>query len=196
MDSVLRNRAFRSLALGRLVTNAGDSLYSVAAMWLVWELSRSPGMTAVAGFLSALPSVLQLFAGPLVDRWPLRRLLVATQLLQAAFVLVVPVAAFLGRLTVPVVLVVMPLLALCNQLAYPAQSAAVPRLVRKEQLVSANSVLATAYQGANLVQRARGRARRRRRRRRALPGRLRHLPRRRAAVPLDPDSGRRRARYG
>lgn len=151
MEVVLRNREFRSLVLGRLVTNAGDSLYAVAAMWLVWELTRSPGMTAVAGFLTRLPTVLQVFAGPLVDRWPLRRVLVGTQLLQAVLVLTVPAAWYVDRLTVEVVLVVIPLLALCNQLVYPAQSAAVPRLVEKQQLVSANSALATAYQGADLV---------------------------------------------
>lgn len=151
MQTVLRNRDFRSLVLGRLVTNAGDSLYSVAAMWLVWELTRSPGTTAVAGFLTRLPSVLQLFAGPLVDRWSLRRVLVWTQLVQAVLVLTVPLAWYLDGLTVEVVLVVMPLLSLCNQLVYPAQAALVPRLVEKAELVSANSALALAYQSADLV---------------------------------------------
>ena len=151
MNSLLRNRSFRSLVLGRLVTNAGDSLYTVAAMWLVWELTRSPAMTGVAGFLTQLPAALQLFAGPLVDRWPLRRVLVGTQLVQAVLVLAVPVAWYLDALTVWVVLTVMPLLALCNQFVYPAQTALVPRLVEKAELVSANSALALAYQGTDLV---------------------------------------------
>ncbi len=151
MHSLLRNRSFRSLVLGRLVTNAGDSLYTVAAMWLVWELTRSPAMTGVAGFLTQLPAALQLFAGPLVDRWPLRRVLVGTQLLQAVLVLAVPVAWYLDALTVWVVLTVMPLLALCNQFVYPAQTALVPRLVEKAELVPANSALALAYQGTDLV---------------------------------------------
>ena len=38
---LLRNPDFRRLLLGRLVTNAGDSLYAVAAMWLVYTLSGS-----------------------------------------------------------------------------------------------------------------------------------------------------------
>ncbi|GAB7093817.1 MFS transporter [Halolamina litorea] len=145
------NRSFRSLLVGRLVTNAGDSLYSVAAMWLVWELSASPGVTAVAGFLTRLPTVLQLFAGPLVDRWPLGRVLVGTQVVQAVLVLAVPAAWAVDALTVGVVLTVMPLLALCNQLVYPAQAAAVPRLVEKAKLVEANSALALAYQSSDLV---------------------------------------------
>jgi MFS family permease len=151
MFDVLRNRSFRSLVAGRLVTNAGDSLYSVAAMWLVWELTGSPAMTGVAGFLTQLPGALQLFAGPLVDRWSLRRVLVGTQLIQAVLVLAVPLAWYLDALTVWVVLTVMPLLSLCNQFVYPAQAALVPRLVEKAQLVQANSALAFAYQGTDLV---------------------------------------------
>jgi MFS family permease len=151
MLSVLRNRSFRSLVVGRLVTNAGDSLYTVAAMWLVWELTASPAMTGVAGFLTQLPGALQLFAGPLVDRWSLRRVLVGTQLIQAVLVLAVPLAWYLDALTVWVVLTVMPLLSLCNQFVYPAQAALVPRLVEKAELVQANSALAFAYQGADLV---------------------------------------------
>lgn len=151
MRTVLRNRSFRSLVIGRLVTNAGDSLYSVAAMWLVWELTASPAMTGLAGFLTQLPGALQLFAGPLVDRWSLRRVLVGTQLIQAVLVLAVPAAWYFDALTVWVVLTVMPLLSLCNQFVYPAQAALVPRLVEKAQLVQANSALALAYQSADLV---------------------------------------------
>lgn len=151
MRTVLRNRAFRRFFLGRLVTNAGDSVYLVAAMWLVYDLTGSPAYTGLAGFLVRAPQVFQVLAGPLVDRWPLRRTLVGTQLLQAALVLAVPLASWADALTVELVLVVMPLLSLLNQFVYPAQSAAVPRLVGKENLVGANSALALAYQGTDLV---------------------------------------------
>lgn len=45
----------------------------------------------------------------------------------------------------------MPVLALLNQLVYPAQTAAIPRLVEQEELVSANSMFALAYQGVDAV---------------------------------------------
>lgn len=151
MRDSLRNADFRRLFLGRLVTNAGDSLYSVAAMWLVYDLSGSTAYTGLAGFLVFAPQVLQLFVGPLVDRWPLRRILVGTQLLQAVLVLVIPVAWWAGALSAELVLVVMPLLSLLNQFVYPAQAAALPRLVSKEQLVGANSALSLAYQGTDLA---------------------------------------------
>lgn len=151
MHALLRNRDFRLLLLGRLVTNAGDSLYAVAAMWLVYALSGSMFYTGLAAFLTLGPQALQAFAGPLVDRWPVRRLLVGTQLVQAVLVLSVPAAAWLGVLSAPLVLAVMPLLALLNQLVYPAQTAALPRIVDREQLTAANSAFSLAYQGAEMA---------------------------------------------
>jgi MFS family permease len=146
---LLRNGAFARLVGGRLVTNAGDSLYYIAAMWLVYDLTGSELYTGLAGFLVMAPSALQFLFGPLVDRTSLRPLLVGTQVVQGLLVLVVPVAHFLDLLSVWVVLTVMPLLSLLNQPVYPAQSAALPRIIEREELVGANSVLTLAYQGVD-----------------------------------------------
>jgi hypothetical protein len=151
MHTLVYNRPFRRLFIGRLVTNAGDSLYFVAAMWLVWDLTGNEFYSGLAGFLTLAPSGLQFLFGPLVDRWPLRRLLVATQLLQCLLVLAVPAAHLTGHLSAWVVLAVMPTLALVNQLSYPAESAALPRIVDREELVGANSLFALAYQGVDAV---------------------------------------------
>jgi hypothetical protein len=150
------NRDFRRLFAGRVVTNVGDSFYFVAAMWMVYELSGSPFYSGVAGFLTLAPSALQFLAGPLVDRWPIRSTLTGTQLVQAVVVLAVPVAAYIGVLSVWVILVVMPLLSLLNQLVYPAQTTALPRLLDDEDLVAANSAFSMAYQGVDMVANAAG----------------------------------------
>ncbi|MFC4358363.1 MFS transporter [Halobium salinum] len=149
MHALFRNPTFRRLFLGRLVTNAGDSLYYVAAMWLVYELTGSELYTGVAGFLVMAPAALQFLFGPLVDRLPLRQVFVGTQLLQGVLVLVVPAAAHVGALSAPLLLAVMPLLSLLNQPVYPAQSAALPRIVEQDELVAANSLFTLAYQGVD-----------------------------------------------
>ncbi|MFB9807612.1 MFS transporter [Haladaptatus pallidirubidus] len=131
MHKLLRNTAFRRLLFGRLVTNAGDSLYAVAAMWLVYELTGSSTYTGLAGALTMAPQLAQMLIGPLVDHWPFRRLLIAVQLVQATVVLVIPVAWLFGIRSVTLVLVVVPILSLLNQFVYPAQSAALPELSHK-----------------------------------------------------------------
>lgn len=145
------NRSFLRLLGGRLVTNAGDSLYYIAAMWLVFDLTGSPLYTGIAGFLVRAPSALSFLTGPLVDRWSLRRVLVGTQAVNGLLVLAVPAAAWTGHLSVWVVLGVLPLVTFVNQFVYPAQNAALPRMVEETNLARANSLLSAAYQGADMV---------------------------------------------
>jgi hypothetical protein len=145
------NRSFLRQLAGRLVTNAGDSLYYVAAMWLVFVLTGSPLYTGVAGFLVRAPSALGFLTGPVVDRWSLRRILVGTQLVNGLLVLAVPLAAWTGHLSVWVILALLPFVTFVNQFVYPAQSAALPRMVDSAHLATANSLLSAAYRGADMV---------------------------------------------
>jgi len=151
MDGALADSRFRRLLTGRAVTNFGDSIYMIAAMWLVYELTGNPFYTGVAGFLTLAPSAFQFLAGPLADKWRIRRTLVATQLLQALLVMLIPVAQILDVLTVWLVLIVMPAVASLNQLANPTMVAALPRLLDDEDLVEGNSALAIANQGIDMI---------------------------------------------
>jgi MFS family permease len=151
MGTLRSNTSFVRLFSGRVVTNAGDSLYAIAAMWLVFDLTGSPFYTGLASFLTFGPQALQFLAGPLVDRWSLRRVLVWTQVLQAVGVLAVPLAAATGHLSVWLVLAVMPVLSLVSQFDNPAMAATLPRIVEDEQLVRANSLFSAAGQSLDMV---------------------------------------------
>lgn len=151
MAGLRSNSAFVRLFAGRVVTNAGDSLYAIAAMWLVFDLTGSSFYTGVASFLTLGPQALQFLAGPLVDRWSLRRVLVWTQAVQAVGVLAVPVAAATGHLSVWLVLLVMPVLSLVSQFDAPAMTAALPRVVEDDHLVRANSLFSAAGQSLDMV---------------------------------------------
>lgn len=153
---LLGNAPFIRLFAGRVITDAGDSLYSIGSMWLVWEITGSSFYTGLAGALVQMPSALRFLVGPLVDRWRLRRILLGTQVVNGVGVLVVPVAAAMGWLSVWVVLVLMPVLAFVNNFVYPAQNAALPRLVEDEQLTRANSLFSTSIQTVDMIANAIG----------------------------------------
>jgi len=150
-ESLWRNRDFRRFFAGQFVTNAGDSLYTVAVLWLVFELSGSTVLTGIANAVLLLPWLLQILAGPVVDRLPLRPVLVGSQLLQGVVVLALPLAAATGNLSVGVIFAVVPLLTLATLLMAPMQATIVPRIVPDEQLSGANSALATVTLGLDMV---------------------------------------------
>ena len=151
MRDLYRNTAFLRFFFGRVTTNFGDSLYVIAAMWLVHDLTSSTLFTGLAGFLLRGPQMIGFLAGPIVDRLDRRRTLVTTQVIQGIFVLSVPVASALDRLTVWIVLTVMPTLALVSRFQYPAQSALLPQIVTDDQLVRANTLFKITGQSANLA---------------------------------------------
>ncbi|MFU8689337.1 MFS transporter [Rossellomorea sp. FS2] len=150
-EHMLRNRNFSFMFTGRILSNMGDSIYYVAAMWLVYELGGSAFYTGLAGFLTMLPTVLQFLIGPLVDRFSTKKLLTIVQLLQAGLILMIPVAHFIGYLNVAVILTIMPVVSMMNQFTYPAQTAALPRIIKKEQLVKGNALFTFAYQGVDMI---------------------------------------------
>jgi MFS family permease len=150
-SSLWRNRDFLRFFGGQFVTNAGDSLYTVAVLWLVFELSGSTTLTGIANAMLLLPWLLQMFAGPLVDRLPLKPVLVGSQVLQGVVVLALPLAAATGRLSVGVLLAVVPVLTLATLLMAPMQATLVPRIVADERLSRANSALATVTLGLDMV---------------------------------------------
>jgi MFS family permease len=144
-----QNRKFVRLFLGRLTTNAGDSLYYVATTWLVYEMTGSSLYTGLTSALLFLPSAVQFLFGPLVDRWSLRSILVRTQLAQAALLLVILAAAAVGSLTTWLLVGVVVVAGFLNQFVYPAEGSALPQIVDDKELADANVLFAFAYQGVD-----------------------------------------------
>ncbi|NBJ68085.1 MFS transporter [Roseburia sp. 1XD42-34] len=148
---LLRNKPFIKLFLGKIASNIGDSMYAIAAMWLVYELSHSAFYTGLAGFLTKTPDVFQFLAGPFIDRWSLRKTLMLTQLCQIILVLIIPIVHYTGNLHVWMVLLIMPIISCIQQFSYPAQTVALPKLLKKDDLVKGNSLFSFANQGIDMT---------------------------------------------
>ncbi|WP_212974510.1 MFS transporter [Bacillus sp. J14TS2] len=148
---IFKYRNFSLMFFGRIVSNIGDSLYSVAAMLLIFQLGGSTFYTGLAGFLSILPRIVEFSSGPLIDRIPIRSLLIRTQLIQSGLLLVIPLAYYLDFLSVTLVLVLTPIISTFNVLIFPAQLAALPKVLPKEKLTKGNSLFTIAYQGVDIT---------------------------------------------
>lgn len=149
--SLWKNRNFLRFFFGQFVSNAGDSLYTVAIMWLVYDLSGSTFLTGVANSLLLLPYLLQIIGGPIVDRLSLKPVMVGAQIAQGVVVLVLPIAAYTGMLSVELIIALIPALSLMTVLSAPVQSVLVPRILSDEQLSRGNSALATVTLGLDMV---------------------------------------------
>ena len=134
-----QNGSFGALWVGQLVSLFGDRVHQIALAFLVYGVTDSALAVALTFVAATLPNlVLGPVAGVLVDRWDQKRVMVASDLLRAGIVLVVPVAADAN------VLLVYPLVFVLTSISIffrPARTAVIPRIVHEDELVAANSAI-------------------------------------------------------
>jgi MFS family permease len=133
------NGSFTALWSGQLISLFGDRVHQVAIAAIVFVLTDSPVAVAAVFVAATLPNLLfGPIAGTLVDRWDHREVLVVSDILRAATVLLMPIAALTN------VLLVYPLvfgLTTISIFFRPARVAILPRLVGEDELLTANSAL-------------------------------------------------------
>ena len=148
-ESVWRNRDFSLLLGGTTVNGTGDWLLELALPVYVFTETGSGIKTALVYLFGlAVSVVFGPYGGSLADRWKLRATLVGTNVLQV-FALAPLLAVTPDRIW-PVYLVIV-LQGLIGTVNDPAGFALLPRLVREDQLVAANSALSAGHSIARLV---------------------------------------------
>ncbi|WP_221088971.1 MFS transporter [Deinococcus aquaedulcis] len=145
----LRHTSFRWLWLGQAVTVLGDRALGVALPYAVYQQTGSLRATALLALAGYLPGLLfGSLAGVLADRWDGRRVLVVTQLLQGAVILLL-LGAGPERLWLATAVMFAELT--LSLLALPASAALLPRLVGETHLARATARLAVATTTARLL---------------------------------------------
>ena len=135
-----QNGSFGALWMGQLISLFGDRLHQLALVALVGEATQNGAFAVAMVFVAAtVPNlVFGPLAGALVDRWDQKRVMIVSDLLRAAIVLVIPVAATVD------ILLVYPLVFVLTTVSIffrPARTAVIPRIVKEDELVAANSAV-------------------------------------------------------
>lgn len=143
-------RDYRLLLSAGLVSLTGDWLLRVGLVYHVYRLTGSTLASGAMMLASYGPQiVLGSLTGVLADRWDRRRLMVATNLLQAGVLLGLLFVRSPADLWIVYVVVVAE--SCLAQLFAPAEQAMVPVLVPSEQLVTANALNGQARDIARLI---------------------------------------------
>ncbi|MEU4084001.1 MFS transporter [Streptomyces aureus] len=150
--SLWRNREFLALWSGQVVSTLGAQTSGTAMPLLVLATTGSPsdaGIVAAAGTLPHL--VANLPAGPLVDRWNRRTILLVSEMCGALALATVPLALWLGRVTVVHLAVVAFVQGLCFVFFGLAERAALPWIVPAALLPTAIAHNEARSRGAALA---------------------------------------------
>ena len=164
-QSVLKNRNFVTLWSGQIFSQLADKVYLVLMIAIIESQFQSENQS-ISGWVSAIliantiPAVLfGSLAGVFVDRWHKKEVLVSTNLLRGALVLVVPLLLWLTKgqvvanlpLGFEILLVVTFVVSTLGQFFAPAEQATISMIVDKPNLLSANSLYTTTAMGSLIV---------------------------------------------
>lgn len=138
---IFRSLRYRDFALfwgGNFLSNIGTWMQNIALGWVILEMTNSPFLLGLNGFLGQIPSlVLALPGGTVADRLNRRKLMLSTQTAMAVLALVLAVFTTLRIIRTWEILLISLLTGVASALNYPAYQALVPDLVDRDHLVNA-----------------------------------------------------------
>jgi len=144
IDLLRRNRSFRQLWLGQVVSQMGDWFNTIALYTIILKLTgsgRDVGLLLVARFL---PSFLfGSISGVVADRFSRQRIMIVSDLLRAVVVLGFLFVRRPDQLWIIYVLTVFQLG--LSTFFEPAKTAAIPSIVEDRELVAANAISSVTW---------------------------------------------------
>lgn len=163
---VLKNRNFLTLWSGQVFSQLADKVYLVLMIALIASRFQS-GDQSISGWVSSImiaftiPAVLfGSIAGVFVDRWPKKTVLVLTNLLRGSLVFALPPLLWVSKGWSPlaglpvgfcVLLGITFLVSTLTQFFAPAEQSALPLVVERRHLLSANSLYTTTMMASVII---------------------------------------------
>lgn len=136
----LRRRPIALLWAGQVLAATGAQFYMVAIVWIAADLIGRD-----AGYVSALQAAAllagSLFGGIVTDRWRHGATMIMTDLVRAALLLMLSVAAMLHAMSLPLLILAAIGIALATAAFEPALQAILPVIVREPDLRHATNGL-------------------------------------------------------
>ncbi|MBI5399341.1 MFS transporter [Candidatus Saganbacteria bacterium] len=146
---VLSNTGFLLLWLGQLSCQLADRVFVYVLMVIAYGLTKSNLGVSVPLLAFGLPSLLfGPLAGVYVDKWDRKGILVVTSLVRGALILLI-----IPLITKSLVLIFLVsfLLYTATQFFAPAETASIPELVKKHDLIVANALFMITWMASSVV---------------------------------------------
>jgi MFS family permease len=141
VEHPLRNPNYRLWLIGGTISLLGDQFYLVALPWLVLQKTGSAVAMGAIMMAGAIPrALLMLMGGAVSDRVSARKVMMATATARTLCVTVIGVLVWLRILQTWELYALAFAFGVADAFAVPAQTAYMPSLLKREQLVAASSV--------------------------------------------------------
>jgi DHA3 family macrolide efflux protein-like MFS transporter len=150
--ALFRNKNFSFFFFGQSISRLGDSIYTLALVWMAHELANS---TLLMSTVLAAAIVPRIFIAPvmgvLVERWSKKAAMIVSDLVRGTLLIVLTGMAFTHTATAWALIAVSFILSTMSTVATPAYMVLQKVIVPKELLMKANSINQTVLNLTQIV---------------------------------------------
>ena len=149
---ILDNRKFRAFWSGFTASSIGDSLTRVALTWLVFEETKSAQALGLLTIAYTAPILVGgLIAGPLLDRFSPRRVMLTDNLIRGVVFSLIPILHLLGRLQLWHIYLFAAIYGFLMMISLAGGPTLIPSIVKHEQLDKANAMETLSYTLSSVI---------------------------------------------
>jgi MFS family permease len=152
----LKHRNFQLFFGGQIISLVGTWMQTIAQAWLIYRLTGSGALLGVLGFVGQFPIfLLSPLAGLAADRWPRRRVVIATQTASMLLAFILAALTMTGNIRGSVgvweIIVLATLLGIVNAFDVPARQSFLIEMVGREDLLNAIALNSSMFNGARVA---------------------------------------------
>jgi MFS family permease len=149
---IFANRSFLLFWSGYRLSSIGDSLTRVALTWFVFEETKSPQALGMLTIAYTAPILIGgLIAGPLLDRFSPRRVMILDNLIRGTAFAALPTLQALNLLEIWHVYVFAALYGSLMMISLAGGPTLIPSIVREAQLETANALETLSFTLSNVI---------------------------------------------
>jgi len=152
IKKIFINKEIGLVFFGQVLSQAGDSIYYIALLWIVLEKTGSPSITGVFGSLNFLPYLFfTLPGGVLADRFSKKTIMLSSDFIRFLLVMLVFYLFSKDIFSLILIGIITFTIESFSSIFYPSRDSLIPQLVPKEKLSHANGLIQVSWQLASLL---------------------------------------------
>lgn len=148
----LTHKNYRYFWMGQCISLIGTWMQSIGQTWLVFTLTNSPFLLGVFGAVQFLPvTILSLFAGVIVDKYPKKKILIFTQVVSMILALTLAALVFTHTVRYSYLVILAILLGIINSIDMPARQSFMMEIAGREDLMNAIALNSVTFNLAKIL---------------------------------------------
>jgi MFS family permease len=143
---ILKNKNFLALWSGFTLSSIGDALTRVALTWLVFEETKSAQALGILTIAYTAPILIGgLIAGPLLDRFSARRVMILDNVIRGLIFAAIPLLNAMNKLEIWQLYLFAAVFGSLMMISLAGTPTLIPLIVKQEQLETANAMETLSY---------------------------------------------------